>query len=194
MARNINCVAGIDPSLTGFAVCVMTSDGLFDTKRWCTHYLGHRVDSRMDRMLPLVEEVIDYLDQWTPQIICIEGYAFGSNARGTMERIELGGILRADLHVSTSAVIHEVAPMTLKKFCTGSGKGDKTAMIAQITKKWRVEFEDSDRYDAYGLARLAMCLAGLSRPGTTAQRQAVDTVLRGPNPKKRRGAGNDRSH
>lgn len=185
MATKQKWVLGIDPSLTGFAVCVGASPTEYYTHRWSSHFLGSRIDARIDRMLPLVENVMELADKYRPSVVCLEGYAYSSNGSGVTERIELGGILRADL-TTLDADLFEVAPMTLKKFCTGQGKGDKTAMVACMTKRWGVEFFDSDRYDAYGLCRMALCLAGLAKPETDAQRQAIDTVLRGPI--KRKGA------
>lgn len=179
-------VIGIDPSLTGFAICVMDASKDYETKRWTTHFLGNRVDARMDRVLPLIECVMEVVDEAKPKVIAIEGYSYGSNDRGNVERIEMGGILRADLHTLADCEVFEVAPMTLKKFCTGKGKGNKVAMIVAMTKRWGVEFGDDDRYDAYGLARMALCLAGLSKPGTAPQRESVESVLRGPRKKKRR--------
>lgn len=180
-----NWVAGIDPSLSGFAVVCMNGDKEFVDRRWTSHFLGSRVDARMDRMLPLIESVMEVLDKYRPRVVCIEGYSHMSQGRGINERIELGGVLRADLHTADYCDIYEVAPMCLKKFCTGTGKGDKTAMIAVMTKRWGVEFFDSDRYDAYGLARMALCISGLAKPGTVPQRQAIETVLRGPKSKTR---------
>ena len=176
-------VMGIDPSLTGFAVCVAESPTDFKTERWTSHFLGTGIAARIDRMLPLVENVMEVVDKYNPSVICIEGYSFGSNVSGVTERVELGGILRADLVNDNRAALYEVAPTTLKKFCTGTGKGDKVAMIACMTKRWGVEFFDSDRYDAYGLTRMALCLAELVEPESDAQRQAIESVLRGPKAK-----------
>lgn len=173
-------VMGLDPSLTGFAACAARSPDDFTTQRWTSHFLGHRIDSRIDRMLPLVELVMEFVDTHQPTVICIEGYSYASNGRGNNERIEMGGILRADLVAYGKAELWEVAPMSLKKFCTGSGKGDKIGMVATMTKRWGVEFFDSDRYDAYGLARMALCLAGMSQAENDAQRQAIESVRRGP--------------
>ncbi len=173
------CVLGIDPSLTGFAAVIAWDATDYKHWRWSSQFLGKGIEARMDRMLPLIESVMQVAEQFKPSVIAIEGYSYAANGSGTTERVEMGGILRADL-ITLGVPVHEVQPMTLKKFCTGSGKGDKTAMIACITRRWNVEFFDSDRYDAYGLARMALCLAELAEPENDAQRQAIETVKRGP--------------
>jgi Holliday junction resolvasome RuvABC endonuclease subunit len=49
-----------------------------------------------------------------------------------------------------------VAPQTLKKFITGSGKGDKNMILLKAFQKWGKEFTDDHTCDAYGLARIGM--------------------------------------
>ena len=49
-----------------------------------------------------------------------------------------------------------IAPGTLKKFVTGKGTAKKELMLLKTYKKWKVEFEDNNLCDAYGLARLAL--------------------------------------
>jgi crossover junction endodeoxyribonuclease RuvC len=49
-----------------------------------------------------------------------------------------------------------IAPGTLKKFVTGSGRAKKDLMLLKVYKKWGVEFEDHNLSDAYGLARMAL--------------------------------------
>jgi crossover junction endodeoxyribonuclease RuvC len=51
-----------------------------------------------------------------------------------------------------------VAPTSLKKFVTGSGRGDKNIMLLEAYKKWGVDCKNDDENDAHALARVAQAL------------------------------------
>lgn len=53
-----------------------------------------------------------------------------------------------------------VAPATLKKFATGRGNCDKTAMAVAALKRAGVEFEDDNACDAWWLRMAGMCAYG----------------------------------
>lgn len=171
-------VCGLDPSLTGFAVCLLARDGTHVTRRFASHRLGADVAARIERALILVESVIDVIKPADPQVICIEGYSYMSNERGQMDLGELGGILRAYL-LQFDGAIYEVAPVQLKKFVTGKGSGDKTALVARTVRRWGVDFPDNDRFDAYGLARMAGCIAGFWKAENVAESATIAKVIEG---------------
>ncbi len=45
-----------------------------------------------------------------------------------------------------------VAPPTLKKFVTGSGRAKKEQMLLKIYKKWGREFDSTDEAEAFAVA------------------------------------------
>jgi Holliday junction resolvasome RuvABC endonuclease subunit len=126
--------------------------------------------------MELIDLVMRVAERFKPQLILIEGYAFKSE-RSTSQA-EFGGCLRWEL-TTLGADILEVAPVNLKQFATGVGKGDKTRLIAAVAHRWGVEFATDDEYDAYALARMAACIAELEPTTTEAQRKAIATVLGG---------------
>jgi crossover junction endodeoxyribonuclease RuvC len=174
----VNHVMGVDPSLSGTGIMVLDESGSVASKTIVSSPpCGPFAQARMDRIEKMVREIKAIADQFKPTVICIEGYAFGSNMPGANERVEYGGLLRYVLTRSFRLV--EVNPLSLKKWATGRGAGDKTALIAAMTAKYGVQFSSSDEYDAYALARLALQIAGYDKPANEIQRECVDVAVNG---------------
>lgn len=167
-------VMGIDPSLTGTAVCLMTPPEHFVMHRF-TSKPAMGVHDRMERFTSLVDGVLSTIDAIVPKLVVIEGYSFASQGAMQLDRIEYGGILRYELDARGYNIV-EVPPTSLKKFCCGKGNGDKTGVISALTKRYGVEFHTNDEYDAMGLALLGMCLTGLSEPHTKAQADVIKRI------------------
>jgi crossover junction endodeoxyribonuclease RuvC len=173
---------GIDPSLTATAYCVLDDDGTaYDSgviKRSGLSNLP--VSERIEAMEEIANEIYHLLPR-TLEVICVEGYSMGSNMGGHSRLVELGALIRSRL---LGPRMYEVPPTTLKKFATGSGRGDKAAVASSLTKRYGVEFGGSDAADAYALARMAWHLGtGLQAP-TKAMAEALAVVADGP---KRKG-------
>jgi len=152
---------GIDPSLTGCAVAVITAEK------------GELVGSwRFDNKLQGVERLI-YIRDNVETVLCnynststqekivkigIEGYARGAMNRRE-EAGELGGILRVMFYEFGIPWV-DVAPNQLKKFATGRGDAQKDHILLAVYKKWSVEFQTNDEADAFVAAQVAraMCL------------------------------------
>ena len=170
-------VVGIDPSLTNTAIVHGTSADDFTPHCCQSTNCGDTVAGRMERIARLMVQ----LEKYWPRaksgsvVTFLEGYAFAAVASQARYTAEYGGVLRHWL--SDRSTVYEVAPTTLKKFCTGKGKGDKTAVVAQVTQRYRVTFSTHDEYDAYGLFRLGLCCADLVEVETSEQQEACDTVL-----------------
>jgi len=171
-------IAGIDPSLTGFAVCV--GDGQDDAvARFSSSKLGEGVVPRMKRIDMLVGDAMKLLDEWRPDAVFIEAYSFGSKFNREV-MAEVGAIARWHL-VDFTDKVFEVAPTTLKKFTTGSGKGQKDQMAAHVVKRWKRMFSNNDEVDAFALYRLGLVAAGIVEPDNLHQEGACSTVLKGLN-------------
>lgn len=177
-------VMGIDPGLTGLAVCCATPavDGAdFEVQLFTSKPRGDSVRARIDRYCELADLVMQVTDRFHPSLVLLEGYSYAS--QGSSKTLaEFGGVLRTEL-CELDADILEVSPMTLKKFATGKGSGNKIQMVAAITLRWGVGFGTDDEYDAYALARMGACIGHLIEPDTMAQREAIQTVLNGRKPK-----------
>lgn len=75
-----------------------------------------------------------------------------------MQLAELHGAFKLAMYRENIPRPWYVAPGTLKKYATGSGKGQKSDVKMAILKKWGMEFKDDNEADAYVLARIAMSM------------------------------------
>ena len=169
-------VVGIDPSLTGTAVCRIEKEAVV-VKRY-TSKPAYGLADRIKRFADLAEHVVHIVGH-DPDLVLIEGYSYGSSGGQAWDRIEYGGILRLRL-VKQCRDVREVSPSTLKLFAAGHGHADKTVMALAAYKRWGIEYTTDDEVDAYCLARFAEMLLGHSEPTNDGQRRAVESIL---NPK-----------
>jgi len=178
---NIDYVIGIDPSLTGTAVCVMAKDGSYHMQSF-TSTPAPTLASRFQRYRQLVENVTEFLPSG-PQLIAIEGYSFMSQGGKQLDRIEYGGQLRYHLlnlqHVRRDGLPIEIPPASLKKFVADKGNAKKPDMRMAVYKRWKIDFANDDECDAYGLARMAGCIAGWWEPANEKQREALKAITKG---------------
>jgi len=185
VAKNI---LAIDASLTSTAVIQGGADtDSYSLSVFSSLPCGKNVVGRIARYDDLVARIMDWIGDGPIAAVYIEGYSFASMGNAVSGIAEYGGILRWHL-VELTPRIFEVAPSTLKKFCTGVGKGTKDMIAAHLTKRYGVLLSSNDEYDAYGLYRLGLVAEGLAEPEIAAQREAADTVLGIKSPKKKRPA------
>ena len=148
---------GIDQSLTGFALTVMSVAEPSKHLTWVykSPYFGieRLVDIRqwlVDTINYVEEELeLDILD------IAMEGTVLQSQAALVLG--ELSATVRLaiyDLFEDERKYPLKVPPMTLKKYAAGKGNAKKQEMLLQIYKRWGLEFNDDNAADAYALARL----------------------------------------
>lgn len=139
---------GIDASLTSTGICILNEQA-----KILAHTTIDPGIRRGPERLNYIEQVLRaVINANMPKEVAIEGYSFGSVSQKA--RIgELGGVIRLLLYRLNIPYV-EVAPLTLKKFITGKGAGDKNLILLGVFKKWGVECSSDDLADAYGLARL----------------------------------------
>lgn len=182
---------GIDQSYTGCAVVTYNATlGTADARVF--DFSPKRVGTGIKRLERVYEDLAQHflnlalMGRMTH--ICYEGYAYGARFRRE-ELGELGAALKFALalvfpgHIERR--IHAVAPATVKKFVTGSGRADKDKIMMAVYKRWGFEPESNDVADAYTLARIADALATPEPPELGFQREVLDTIR---NPPKRSGS------
>ena len=140
-------------------------------------------DSPLDetkRIVAIVESVMEKIDEILPEtdpdLVIIEGLAF--MAKGT-SLVQLAG-----LNYLTRTLLSEfnwpfmvVAPTTLKKFITGSGKGDKDQMMMAIFKNYGFEALDNNAADGFALAVCGLGVLGSPINRLTVPQQEVVKLL-----------------
>jgi Holliday junction resolvasome RuvABC endonuclease subunit len=178
-------VVGIDPSLTGLALCVFqkTRSGLdVETPRlWrFTSAPAPTLYQRMERYAKLRNQVMNTLDGLgKPELVFLEGYAFGkSGGNAMLDLAELGGLLRNAL-CRWSPNVREVNPSLVKKFATGKGNSKKEMVMAHVAQRWGHIFDSNDECDAYVLGRMALVAAEWIEAEVKHQGEAAVEALRG---------------
>jgi crossover junction endodeoxyribonuclease RuvC len=136
---------GIDPSTkTGLVV-------LNGEKEW-TSEITTKVKSDPERFINITEQILDNLTDG--DIICIEGFSYGSKGKGVSTQYGIGWLIRAEL-IRNGYTYIEVPPTSVKKFATGKGNTKKDEMVLPIYKKWGFEHASDNVRDAFVLAQIA---------------------------------------
>jgi Holliday junction resolvasome RuvABC endonuclease subunit len=166
------CVLGIDPSLTGFAICYSVPGKALIEGRWASKPCDG-VRPRLARYEQLIRGTLEIVLAQQPSLILIEAYAYGARGGMQFDRTELGGVLRLELirRTEVEVPIIEPTPSTLKKFTTGSGLATKDAMVSTLAKKHQRVFRTDDAADAFALCQLGLALTGqVPAPSTKPER------------------------
>jgi crossover junction endodeoxyribonuclease RuvC len=149
-------IIGVDPSLTGTAVCAIslsTPEKIIYTATFMQPEL--KGIKRLVFLRKKLYAALKKLEQRGKIHVFIEGYAFGAKGRGVFNLAELGGVLRTMIAERFSGY-WEIPPTSLKKFVTGKGNSNKTIMLERVFRKYGVGSEvltDDNQVDAYALAR-----------------------------------------
>ena len=148
---------GIDQSLTGFALTILSNNDPTQYVTWVyrSPYFG------IERLADIRQWLTDNLgyaeEHWVINDIAMEGTVLASHAALVL------GELSATVRLAIFDFFEEeddrrfplkVPPMTLKKYAAGKGNAKKQEMLLQIFKRWGSEFNDDNAADSYALARL----------------------------------------
>jgi len=153
-------ILGIDQSFTSTGV-VMLEDGALLTAH---KFTASKSVNRFAQAYEITIHLAGIVDEFKPDIIAIEGLAFGM--RGNVTR-DLGGlqfVIISHLQEVKGREIDIIAPTSAKKFATGSGRAKKEDMIDSLPKSVYSYFTGlgvkkttglSDLADAYWIAKTA---------------------------------------
>jgi crossover junction endodeoxyribonuclease RuvC len=173
--------AGIDLSLAETGIVVVDEAGkLVDIKtiRPTSEYKG------AERLHEIVQEIMITLRTFVPEALAIESLTGGGKFAFMLSKLaELHGAVKhtlfAHLGNNSGAQVFLVAPATLKKYATGSGRAEKSDVKLAIYKKWGETFRNNNAADAYVLAQIAKT-AGLDEPPEHQyQKECLKAIHRG---------------
>lgn len=132
-------------------------------------------NSRLRGILNEIEEVVT-LQGPPPRLIVAEGPSYGSKGAGTWDRAGLWWLV-VDHIIGRRWPLAIVPPAVLKKYATGRGNADKTAMAVALQKRWGNELRDDNKVDAFWLAAAGRDHLGCPYlPMPKAQRDALAKV------------------
>jgi crossover junction endodeoxyribonuclease RuvC len=124
------------------------------------------------RFMDLTNDVL--LNLVHGDIICIEGFSYGSKGKGVSTQYGIGWLIRAEL-IRNGYTYIDVPPTSVKKFATGKGNAKKDAMVLPIFKHWGFEHISDNVRDAYVLAQMAKSIHDTSNL-TKYQIEALEKV------------------
>ena len=170
---------GLDLSLTKTGITILGHggtviySGLVKSKP-----CGDKPIDETRRIVKIAEEIMTKLGTVAsgPRIVAIEGLAFMAKGTSLVQLAGLNYMIRAALDKERWPFII-VAPTTLKKFITGSGKGDKDMISMAIYKNYGFEALDNNVADSFGLAACAMAVMGSPINKITAPQLEVVKLL-----------------
>ena len=164
---------GIDLSLTGTGLAVVEGNKLHFSE--CYKPVNK---SSPERLIEIQRKVSETMLGYDPEIICLEGYSFGSKGRAVFQTGELGGVIRVLLHKSGINWL-EIPPSQVKKFAAGVGNCGKDIVLQQVYKRWGMEFKTSDEADAFVLAKIGTILLGHEEKLTKKQEEVIEVLREG---------------
>lgn len=105
------------------------------------------------RLADIRDAIGDALDEYSPDLVVIEGYAF-ARANQAHQIGEAGGVVRLLLH-DRGIEYAEVPPAKVKKWATGKGNADKDTMLETAIRKHGFTGHGNDEADAWLLLKMA---------------------------------------
>lgn len=150
-------VVGLDLSIAASGICGIDGE--------CITVGGKPADGD-HRIAWIVEAVVDearhgfHADRWREPVdlVAVEGLAVHGRGHGMAAAQVMGAVKVALLNLGVPYV--EVPPSTLKKYATGKGNADKTAMAIAALKRAGREFDDDNQCDAFLLRAAGMHALG----------------------------------
>lgn len=133
------------------------------------------------RLKAIATGLVDAIRGHSAEEVAIEAPFTGSGPmmHVALHLAELHGAVKVALLDAGIKPPYYVAPTTLKKFATGSGKGEKSAVQLNVYKKWGQDFGSNDEADAYVLARIAGAIQGAFKT-TGYEAECVKTIKKSP--------------
>jgi Holliday junction resolvasome RuvABC endonuclease subunit len=163
----MNCVIAMDLSSTSTGVCIDSEDGSGEgiTLTWAPK------GNLLTRARVMRDNARDGL-RFNPDVVVIEAIA----TRHTQTAIAIGYVHALVLDaISDHVPVITVSPASLKKWATGKGNADKTAMLLAAKREgWQdPPGATDDQADAWWLWALGHATEGTWKVPETAYRRAV---------------------
>lgn len=142
---------GIDQSLTGFAIAVIS---ITDPSQYVINVYKSGLTG-VKRLVDIRDYLLQALEPRHIVAIAMEDTIRASYSASVLG--ELAGLVKVSLYdrYGDLGIPLRVPPTVLKRYTAGKGNAGKPEMLLQTYKRWHVELADDNAADAYGLARIA---------------------------------------
>lgn len=169
-------VIGLDLSLVASGVAVLGNDELVNTCVVKSKPNGPRPVDEVVRLITIVEKIMKVVDEHKPQVVVIEGIAFGVQKTTALAQLaSLNYLVRAALFERTIQFVI-CAPTTLKRFITGKGNSQKDHVMMEVYKRYGIEALTNDTADAIVLAKIGSMMSGCTEPSAIYQEETIDLL------------------
>lgn len=152
MEKN-NIVIGLDLSLTHTGVVVLDKGKILYKGLVKSKPEGDKPLDELNRIMWIAGEVEIIVEEYNPEIAVIENLAFMAKGTSLTQLAGLSYFVRAML-ADRDIPFYLVAPTSLKKFITGSGKGEKDAMMMSVLQRYGEAISENNMCDAYALSKI----------------------------------------
>lgn len=145
---------GIDQSLTNTGIVLLNESAKILLQKSITTE-PKSFTSEIERLVFIRDRVASVVQNSSIDCAALEGFGYGARGNAIFQLAGIGYLIREIFHIQ-KIPLEIIAPSTLKKFVTGSGRGQKNLMLLHVFKRWGEEFSDDNICDAYCLARFIM--------------------------------------
>lgn len=169
---------GVDQALGNTGVVVLSADShrplYLDTIRTGSTKGAKRLQLIRDSLTRIIQA-------YGVTFAALEGYSIRSVNR-PFDLGEVGGVVRL-CFLDQRVEYVTVAPTSLKKYVSGSGRADKKIMRRATLEKWGIDIDQNDACDAYGLAHIARAIRESLPTTDRAELEVVRGLKAGPKSK-----------
>lgn len=144
-------VLGIDQSYNSSGIVVLKDDVILHSE--C--YKSDKSKDRFGQAYEIALHIANVLDTFKPDLVAIEGLAFGMKGNVTRDLGGLQFIIVAHLQEVKGHPVKIIAPLTVKKVATGNGRAKKNEMIESLPQYALDNFRSLGVKKTTGLADLA---------------------------------------
>lgn len=148
---------GLDLSLTKTGVVVLENNKILYSDIIKSQPSGDKPIDELIRLVLISAKATEVINKYNPNIVVIENLAFLAQGTSLTQLAGLSYMVRAYLADRRIPFIM-VAPTSLKKFITGSGKGEKDTMMLEVYKRYGVSIPENNINDAFGLAKIGQLM------------------------------------
>lgn len=151
-------ILSIDQSFTCSGIVVLEDSQILHAEKFVTDKSKHIFERAWD----VVSRVVQLNDEYNPNVIGMEGLAFGGKGNATRDLAGLQFVIATQMKFVYGVDVIIVAPGTVKKVATGKGNSKKMLLLECLPKDVRKTFDDLgvkkttgllDLTDAYWIGR-----------------------------------------
>ena len=152
-------ILAIDQSYTSSGIVIIEND----TMTYAERYVTSKELSMFERAGKIADHINMLAELHNPDIIAIEGLAFGMRGNATRDLAGLQFVIAVAVSYNNNYTLDIIAPLTVKKFATGNGRAKKEELLESTPAEAVRIFKDDlkvkkttgllDMVDAYWIGK-----------------------------------------